>query len=208
MTGGWPRKRSPPPALAAGSRPPRSSSSRRPPTQASNRWTDSRSLSADNTTTRSLCSYASTKLLSGVGRLLLCPLPLRERAQSQRPRACGLIAARDRLLLPRAARLDGRGPFLELTAHQPPEILGRAAFRRRHVEAEALEPFAHRRDVEDVARRLREPAHDWIGRVLGAEERIQAVHVEVLHALFVRGRKLGHHRAPGRRQRLPCLPGL
>src|SRR5262249_18080868 len=59
-----------------------------------------------------------------------------------------------------AARLAGRGPFLELAAPQSPEIFGRAASRRRHVEAEALEPFAHRRDVEDVARRLREPAHD------------------------------------------------
>src|SRR5262249_48727038 len=58
-----------------------------------------------------------------------------------------------------AACLNGRGPFFKFARNELGEVFRAPAFRGWDVEAKSLEPFAHPRHIQHIARRLGEAAN-------------------------------------------------
>src|SRR5262249_16035987 len=89
---------------------------------------------------------------------------------------------------------DRLGPALDLLGQELGEIFGRAALGRHDLEAELLQPLAHRGIVEGVAHRLVELAHDRLGRALGQEERVPDRGLDAGQALLAGGGEVGDDR--------------
>src|ERR1700716_2542339 len=89
-----------------------------------------------------------------------------------------------------SACLDCVRPFYEFARDELGEICRGPAFRRRDIEAQALQALAHPGKVERVACRLGEAAHDRLGRTAGQEESVPAIGVETRETLLLRGCEL------------------
>src|SRR3954468_12301829 len=107
-----------------------------------------------------------------------------------------------------SARLDRVRPFYEFARDELGEIFRRAAFRRRDVQSQALQAFAHPRQVERVACDLGEAAHDRLGRTAGQEESVPAIGVETGEALLLGGREVRQNAAALGREQRDGLHGL
>ena len=107
-----------------------------------------------------------------------------------------------------SARLDRVRPFYEFARDELGEIFRRAAFRRRDVQSQALQAFAHPRQVERVACDLGEAAHDRLGRTAGQEESVPAIGVETREALLLGGREVRQNAAALGREQRDGLHGL
>src|SRR5262245_33028280 len=85
------------------------------------------------------------------------------------------------------------------------EVLGRALLRRQDLEAELLQPFAHRRLLHHGVKRLVHPADQRVRCALREEEAVPNRGFDIRNALLAGGGKVGDDRDAPRRHHREAL---